>query len=153
MNSIDELIERFNAAGVRYLLIGGQAMRLIGMPRFSMDWDFFVPPQDESNFARLNAALEEDLDADLVPLGPRRENFVQTYQTRWGILQFHLGVPGVPEFEVAEAAAVERLTESGTGVKCLSGSHMLASKEAANRPHDQLDIEFLNQLRQAGKLT
>ena len=24
---------------VRYLLMGGQAMRLAGMPRFSMDWD------------------------------------------------------------------------------------------------------------------
>jgi hypothetical protein len=31
---MDELIERFNKNGVRYLLIGGQAIRLEGMPRF-----------------------------------------------------------------------------------------------------------------------
>jgi hypothetical protein len=37
---MNELILSFNAAGVRYLLVGGQAMRLTGMPRFSMDWDF-----------------------------------------------------------------------------------------------------------------
>jgi hypothetical protein len=37
---MNELILGFNAAGIRYLLIGGQAMRLAGMPRFSMDWDF-----------------------------------------------------------------------------------------------------------------
>jgi hypothetical protein len=44
---MDELLKRLNAAGVKYLLIGGQAMRLYGMPRFSMDWDLFIPPQDQ----------------------------------------------------------------------------------------------------------
>ena len=43
---MNELILALNAAGVRYLLIGGQAMRLAGMPRYSMDWDFFIPPRD-----------------------------------------------------------------------------------------------------------
>jgi hypothetical protein len=43
---MNELILAFNAAGARYLLVGGQAMRLAGMPRFSMDWDFFIPPRD-----------------------------------------------------------------------------------------------------------
>ena len=54
---MNELILAFNAAGIRYLLVGGQAMRLTGMPRFSMDWDFFIPPRDEENFARLNGIL------------------------------------------------------------------------------------------------
>jgi hypothetical protein len=89
---------------VRYVLIGGQAMRLIGMPRFSMDWDFFIPPKDASNFARLNEWLSDEIDMPLLPLGPRGENFVQTYQTRWGVIQFHLGVPGAPPFGEAEAA-------------------------------------------------
>ena len=31
---MNELILAFNAAGIRYLLAGGQAMRLTGMPRF-----------------------------------------------------------------------------------------------------------------------
>ena len=43
---MDEVIARFNASAVRYLLIGGQAVRLEGMPRFSMDWDFYIPPRD-----------------------------------------------------------------------------------------------------------
>jgi hypothetical protein len=34
---VDEVIRRFNASGVRYLVIGGQAVRLEGCPRFSMD--------------------------------------------------------------------------------------------------------------------
>jgi predicted nucleotidyltransferase component of viral defense system len=76
---MNELIQQLNAAGIRYLLIGGQAMRLAGMPRFSMDWDFYIPPRDGGNFDRLNKLLENELDAPLVPFGPAGENFIQTY--------------------------------------------------------------------------
>ena len=149
---MDELIARFNTAGVRYILIGGQAIRLKGMPRFSMDWDFYIPPRDEENFKKLNELLAEDLDLPLVALGPHGENFVQTYQTRFGILQFHLGGPGLPPFDDAERAAVLHDTESATPVKCLSGRHLLEAKRAANRPQDQVDIEFLVAREKAGNL-
>jgi len=149
---MDELLREFNAAQVRYVLAGGQAMRLAGMPRFSMDWDFFIPPRDTDNFARLNALLADDLDVPLVPLGPSGENFIQTYQTRWGVVQFHLGLAGVPKFDDAATQAVIRRTESGTPVPCLSGPHLLAAKRAANRPQDQADIEFLTELERLGKL-
>ena len=127
-------------------------MRLAGMPRFSMDWDFFIPPKDLVNLGKLNDLLRDELDLPLEPLGVRGENFVQTYQTSWGIVQFHLGVPGVPRFDEAEAVAKLRPTETGIPVKCLSGRDLLASKEAANRPQDQEDIEFLRELKKLGKL-
>ena len=149
---MDELLKTLNEAQVRYLLVGGQAMRLAGMPRFSMDWDFFIPPHDAENFARLNALLADELDMPLVPLGPRGENFIQTYQTRWGVVQFHLGLPGVPKFEEAERQVVVRQNEFGTPVPCLSGPHLHAAKRAANRPQDQVDIDFLTELQRLGKL-
>jgi hypothetical protein len=150
---MNELILAFNAAGIRYLRAGGQAMRLTGMPRFSMDWDFFIPPRDAENFARLNEVLKDELDAPLVPLGLRGENFIQTYQTRWGILQFHLGLPGVPRFDEVEKAAVIRHSEQGTPVNCLSGLQLLAAKRAADCPQDQTDIVFLEELQRLGKLS
>jgi len=138
-----DLFEALNTTGVRYLLIGGQAMRLAGMPRFSMDWDFLIPPRDAGNFQKLNDILDEELDAPLIPLGPAGENFIQTYQTCWG----------VPRFEDAERATVVRKTEHGVAVKSLSGPLLLAAKQAANRPQDQADIEFLLELQRLGKLT
>jgi len=140
---VDEVISRFNRHGVRYLLIGGQAMRLEGMPRFSMDWDVFIPPADQANIDLVNRLLADDLDMPLLPRGPGGENFVQTYQTSGGILQFHLGGPGLPRFEDAEARAVSRVNENGTAVRCLCTADLLASKRAANRPGDQADILFL----------
>lgn len=128
-------------------------MRLAGMPRYSMDWDLFIPPRDEQNFSKLNQILGPELDLPLVPLGTRGENFIQTYQTRWCVLQFHLGLPGVPRFDEAERASLTRQTEQGTTVKCLSGLHLLAAKRAADRPQDQADIEFLEELQRLGKLS
>ena len=137
---MNELLTSFHEAGVRYLLIGGQAMRLSGMPRFSMDWDFFIPPRDEENFRRLNTLLENELDTPIIPLGPMGENFIQTY------------LPRIPRFDEAEKSAVLRKNENGTPVKCLSGLHLLSAKQAANRPQDQTDIEFLLELQRIGKL-
>lgn len=54
---MDEVIRRFNARGVRYLVIGGQAVRLEGCPRFSMDWDLYIPGRDANNIQRKIVAL------------------------------------------------------------------------------------------------
>jgi len=93
---MEQVIALLEHGCVRYLLIGGQAMRLHGMPRFSMDWDFFLPAADTTNFERLNSALDDILDERVTGLGPAGEGFVQTFQTRYGVVQFHLAVPASP---------------------------------------------------------
>ena len=149
---MDEVIRLFNDRAVRYIIIGGQAVRLEGCPRFTMDWDVYIPGRDEANLMRINEVLGDELDVPLVPLGPRGENFVQTYQTRWGVLQFHLAGPGLPPFDEAEARAVMHLTEEQVSVRCLSGADLLVSKKRANRPSDSLDIEFLEKKKSLGLL-
>jgi len=148
---VDKVIDRFNKNGIRYLLIGGQAVRLEGMPRFSMDWDLYIPPRDEVNIKKINSLLKDELDAPLLPLGKKGENFVQTYQTSQGILQFHLGGPGLPDFDVAESRSVTHRTETGTAVKCLCGKDLLASKRKSDRPEDQADILFLEKKIRGGR--
>jgi hypothetical protein len=141
---MEELIEQLNRANVRYLVIGGQAARLSGIPRFSMDWDLYIPPRDHDNLTRLNSVLADQIDVPVVPLGERGQNVVQTYQTRWGIVQFHLGGPGLPKFDDAESRLVKRPC-GNCMVNALCDADLLASKLAANRPQDQIDIEFLEE--------
>ncbi|MCX6998404.1 MAG: nucleotidyl transferase AbiEii/AbiGii toxin family protein [Kiritimatiellaeota bacterium] len=152
---MDEVIQRFRAQGVRYLLIGGQAVRLAGLPRFSLDWDFFIPPRDADNLRRIEAALGDELDYPLATLGVRGQNVIQTYQTRWGVIQFHLGAPGLPPFDEAARRAAVHHTENGTPVLCLGLADLLASKVRAGRPQDLQDADFLKRLQsqtaQAGK--
>lgn len=127
-------------------------MRLEGFPRFSMDWDLYIPPRDLENIGRINTLLGDEFDVLLLPLGDKGENFVQTYQTQWGILQFHLGGPGLPDFDEAAARAVTRKTETDVEVTCLCGRDLLASKRSAGRPEDQADIRFLEKKAESGLL-
>ena len=137
---MDEIMERFNQNGIRYLVIGGQAARLSGVPRFSMDWDIYIPPGDHDNIRLINKVLAGELDIELEPLGAGGCNFVQTYQTRFGILQFHLAGPGLPRFDEAEKRTQIGTTENGTEVKMLSDEDLLASKEAAGRGPDRYRV-------------
>ena len=140
---MDELIRLFNDNHVRYLVFGGQAVRLEGMPRFSMDWDFFIPATDDENMRRINDLLTDELDMPVVPIGPQGQNLIQTYRTRWGIIQFHLAVVGMRSFDDAEARTTELANESGLRVKTFSLEDLIASKEAVGRPRDLEDVEFL----------
>ena len=145
---MEELLKKLNAAGAHYVVIGGQAMLQEGMPRFTLDWDLFVPPFDTENFARINRALADDLDMALEPLNVQTgEGFVQTFQTPEGIVQFHLSPPGLPKFSVVEARAVTR-DFRGVPVKYLCLDDLLSSKQAVAREKDADDILFLTVKKQ-----
>jgi hypothetical protein len=149
---VDEVITLCNRNQVRYLVIGGQAMRLKGLPRFTMDWDLYIPPRDAINTALINRVLGDILDIPVVVLGKDGANVVQTYQTPHGVLQFHLGGPGLPPFDDAVKRAVTHRTEANVDVKCICGTDLLASKRACNRPQDQQDIRFLEKKQELGSL-
>ncbi|MBQ7208919.1 MAG: hypothetical protein IJS01_14065 [Lentisphaeria bacterium] len=106
---MERLLKKLNDSQVRYVVVGGQAMLQEGMPRFTLDWDLFIPPQDPDNFSRLNSALAGELDMEVEPLDLRTgDGFVQTFQTSAGIVQFHLSPPGLAKFSEEEKRAVTR---------------------------------------------
>lgn len=148
---MDDVIQRLDAAGAQCLLIGGQAMRLEGMPRFSMDWDFLIDDRP-ANLEKIAACLGDELDLPLVPRGPKGQHIIQTYQTRWGVLQFHLAIPGIASFDEVWARRQRLPSEGGVLFPCLSTRDLLAAKRASGRPQDRIDAEFLEQkLEAAGR--
>ena len=58
---METLLKRLNDAQVRYVVIGGQAMLQQGMPRFTLDWDIFLPPFAQEHFDTINTALAYEL--------------------------------------------------------------------------------------------
>ena len=146
---MEKLLKRLNDAGARYVVIGGQAMRQHGMPRFTLDWDIFVPPLDQDNFDRINAALENILDMKLEKLDVGTgAGFVQTFQTDAGIIQFHLSPPGLPKFSLVEARSIT-CDYHGIPVKYLNLDDLLSSKQASARDKDSDDILFLTIKKQS----
>lgn len=148
---MEEVIELFNRYDVRYLLIGGQAVRLEGFPRFSMDWDFFIPASDEGNMSLINDLIGDELDLPVVTIGEHGENLIQTFPTKWGVLQFHLAVAGLPKFKDVEMRSVLHQTEEGTSVKCINIDDLLCAKQTVARGKDEDDIKFLKAKKEALK--
>jgi hypothetical protein len=140
---MDHLIQMFNDNNIKYLVIGGQAVRLMGMPRYSMDWDFYIPGKNLDNINKINSLLSNIIDMELEPLGSKGENFVQTFQTIYGIIQFHLAPVALPPFNEADERSIKILSETGTEVKCLSPEDLYECKKQVNRPKDESDILFL----------
>jgi hypothetical protein len=119
-----------------------QSIRIFKLYR-AQDWDIFVPPFDDENFAKINIALQDDLDCELEKLDiATGDGFVQTFQTAEGIIQFHLSPPGLQAFDKVEARA-SVYDYKGIPVKYLCLDDLLDSKLAVARNKDSDDILFL----------
>jgi hypothetical protein len=143
---VEQIIELFNENNIKYLVIGGQAIRLMGMPRYSMDWDIYIPGKDIGNINKINELLSNILNMELEPLGPQGLNFIQTFQTPYGILQFHLAPVAIAKFSETSKTAKRLTTETGVAIKCISPEELYKCKKKIARPQDEADILFLKNL-------
>ena len=137
-----DLFAALNAAGARFLLVGGYALAHHGHPRFTRDLDVWVEPGPD-NSRRVFAALEA-FGAPLHEL--RREDL-----EREGLI-FQIGVaPNRIDIitaidGVAFGEAWEARDETSYGeqpVPVLGRSHLIANKRASGRPQDLVDLEEL----------
>jgi hypothetical protein len=137
-----DLLAEFDAFGVEYLLVGGQALALHGHPRFTKDADLWLR-DTPGNLDRAKSALRafgapsstiDGLDAaqglDVVWMGtpPARIDLMKE----------------VPEgdFDVAWSRRETRDLD-GTPVTLIGRDDLIALKRASGRPQDLLDADRL----------
>lgn len=113
---MNELLRWFNAATCPLPLHRRTSHAFAESASIFNGLGFFLPARDEDNFKKIKRPLEDELDLPLKQLGKSEENFIQTYQTRWRILQCHLIVPEVPNFNNSEAMGAVLHTERRTPV-------------------------------------
>lgn len=137
-----DLFTEFAAAGVEYLLVGGQAVALHGVPRFTKDADVWVR-DDAENLLRVRralvafgapaetmTALESARELDVVWMGqpPARIDLMKN-------------VPA-GDFQAAWARRA-RFSVGAVQVNCVSRDDLIALKRASGRPQDLLDANLL----------
>jgi predicted nucleotidyltransferase len=141
-----DLLAEFGAEKVEFLVIGGYAVAHYDRPRYTKDIDLWIGP-DPENIARasraLNAfgapahivsALQNARDDEIVWLGspPLRMDFLRQ-------------IEGVC-FEDAWARRV-MVTWAGLEVPLISLDDLIASKRAAGRERDVLDVKNLERVK------
>jgi len=151
----ERIFETLRRHGVRYVLIGGWAARLLGSPTVTVDIDIAYA-RDMQNLERLAQALRElgarlrgvdetlpfRLDARTLKAGG---NF--TFTTDAGDLDILAEPAGAPDYEALERTA-QPMDLGGLTVMVTSIDDLIAMKRAAGRPKDRIELEVLGALRE-----
>jgi hypothetical protein len=153
-----EIIAALERHGVRYVVIGGLAATLHGSPLMTTDADI-CPAREEDNLERLARALVQ-LRARIrttgVPEGLAfacdaaflsRIDVALNLTTRFGDLDLSILPAGTSGFEDLRQHAV-MMSLMGRPVAVASLVDVIRSKEAANRPKDQIVLPALRLLLQ-----
>ena len=145
MNSdFKDLLQAFNDAGVKYLVVGGYAYAEHVEPRYTKDLDVWIE-RNEQNAERVLSALR----VFGAPLTELSKNDLLTAGTF-----FQIGLPPnridiITQLEEMDFAACwKRRKTSHLGnmrVEYISAADLIENKERTGRPHDIADADYLRQ--------
>ena len=159
-----DLFKSLEQHHVRYLLVGGLAMNLHGVPRMTMDVDLLLALNAENLKDFLKVAQELHLKPSLpVTLDDfanpvKRDEWVkQGNMVAFSLCGSERNIPTVDiligaklEFDSAYSRCVTRHL-SGVNVSLASLEDMLTMKSLAGRKQDLADIEHIKKLLGAGR--
>ena len=142
-SDFSELLQSFNDAKVRYLVVGAYAVAYHSDPRFTQDFDVWVEPTAE-NAARVWRALERFG----APLGGvsradfAKEEMVYQMGVEPNRIDIIMGIDGV-SFPTAWRNRISALLGE-IPVHVLGKSDLIRNKRASGRPQDLLDLRRLS---------
>jgi Nucleotidyl transferase AbiEii toxin, Type IV TA system len=150
------LFKALNAHNIDYLLVGGLAINLHGVPRMTMDVDLVIA-LDADNIAKLEACvnflgLHPNVPVKLADLADANKRELLFKEKHLIALSLIGGKPETPtvdivihhplEFKKAYQNKIER-DISGTPVMLACIEDMITMKKAAGRAQDLADIKHL----------
>jgi predicted nucleotidyltransferase len=145
-----ELVQALVDGGVEFVIVGGVAVVLHGMPRFTKDLDICYA-LDADNLDRLGNVLV-NLGAKLrgvpdeVPFVPDgkalRRTEILTLETPEGAIDLLVHPDGAPEYETLRKNATT-MELADRQVQVASIDDLIAMKRTAGRPQDLTDVEAL----------
>lgn len=146
--------------GVQFIIVGGLALGAHGHPRGTRDVDI-VPAPTPDNLERFADVLQK-LDYEIVGTEEfESEELVQpdvegllgggnwVLHTRYGRLDILQHVEPEIDYEALDSEAIEDEV-FGQRVRFCGYRHLVAMKEAADRPQDRADLERLRAVRGEG---
>jgi hypothetical protein len=155
MEQANQLLERINRAQVEYVLVGGLAAVVHGVPLVTRDIDICLPLTLE-NLNRLEAALTglhpvHRQTPQLLPFSVEADfprGLSNLYlRTDWGALDCLGNIAGVGGFEAVRTRSI--LIDLPIGAcRVLDLEGLIAAKSALQRPHDKLALIHLKHIQQ-----
>ncbi len=141
LDQLQDVFKFLNAHEVRYVVIGGVAAAIHGVPRATFDVDFLIDATPQNAAALLKAFEEASLGtASLINAEQLLANEITVFNDRIRI-DVQTATPGL----TFKDAWTDRVTcdHGGQSFYVASKQHIIQSKEAAARPVDLEDARIL----------
>lgn len=156
----EDVIATLSAEGVRFVVVGGLAVILHGVPRTTADLDLAVD-LDEDNLRRLVGVMTQlgfrpraPVPAEDLARAERRREWIETKGMR--VFSFHRPARPLDEVDVLIdapldfarlAANAERLQAEHLVVPIAAAADLIAMKETTGREQDLADADALRRLQ------
>lgn len=141
-----EFIQLLHRHGVRYLIVGGEAVIYHGHVRLTGDVDFFYAT-DPANATALYEALLDFWDGDVPGIEHAGEledpDLVLQFGRPPNRIDLLSRISGVA-FEEAWVSRLSLALDEGTPIHYISLDHLIANKRASGRPKDLDDLAYLH---------
>ena len=154
------LFKELNARGIKYLVVGGTAINLYGIPRMTYDLDVLLD-LEPGNLERFISLVTEWGFKPKAPVAimdfadeAKRKEWVERKHMKafnlvnpaWGISEIDV-VIGTPVDYPRAAKRMNRLDLQGVPVPTISIEDLIRMKRAANRKQDKDDILYLKKVQ------
>ena len=141
LDQLQSVFASFQRNDVKYLVIGGIAAVLYGVPRATFDLDVLIEPSEENASRLLNAMMEAGLGTASLASSDdllSKEITIFTDRIRLDVLT---STPGIV-FEEAWQHRVN-MNYKGQSLEVVSLTDLIASKRASGREVDLEDVRIL----------
>jgi tRNA nucleotidyltransferase/poly(A) polymerase len=141
LNQLQGVFSSFHSHNVRYVIIGGIAAILYGVPRATFDLDILIEATPENAQRLLAALLDAGLGtAELTTAEELLNHEITIFRDKVRI-DVQTSTPGI-DFKQAWAER-EEMQYAGQIFYVVSRRHLIASKRAAGRARDIEDVKLL----------
>lgn len=154
------IFKRFNDAGIRYLVVGGLAVNLYGVPRMTYDVDVLLDLEDD-NVHRFVILMQEWGFKPKVPVAitefaekEKREDWIKNKHMKafnlvnpeWAIKEIDVIIDSPVDYTLGVQHS-RTVTLQGVPVSIVSIDDLIMMKEITGRKQDAADIRYLKELK------
>lgn len=154
------IFRKFNEEGIRYLVVGGVAMNLFGVPRATYDIDILIDLEDD-NISALMRLMKEWGFKPKVPVNimdftdkAKRDDWIKTknmkafnlVNARWALSEIDIIIDAPVGYAEARKRA-KKITVQGVPIPVISIDDLITMKRAAGRELDKADIQYLRKVK------
>jgi len=154
-----EIFKKFNEERIKYIVCGGVAVNLLGIPRMTYDIDLLIK-MEEKNLRKLLSLLKRLGFKPKAPVNimelcceSKRKEWIRNknmkafnlYNTNWAISEIDILIESPVSYKEAIKRALYKRVE-GVRIPVISGPDLIKMKQNSPRKQDKADVRYLRKI-------